>query len=337
MPSGNVIIDKELYCQFLIASQERYSLVGLSELMPNGPAHDSYTRWLSGKKLPPKILWEYAEPMVNKESGFLILDDTVLDKWYGPKIEPALPQYSGRHHRVVNGIDVVNLLWNGTGNPETAEHIPIDFRMYDPKRDGKTKNQHAHEMLELAFHKGFRKILVCADCAYSDLGTLKQIRRYDWSFVMGIKSNRIISLTPHHPEPVSSVATEEGVIGHLRGFGLVKVIKIVRPNRDIDYLVTNETTRSSPVIRAASDRRWKIEELHRGEKQTVGLEKCQSRMQRAQRNHILCSHLAFLATEKHRLEHGCSWAESQFQIIADALRLYLKKPFIPLPPNASAR
>ena len=312
-------------------------MLSLAELFANQPAHDSYTRWLKSMRLKPSIIWEYAQNMVKLNQGYLIIDDTVLDKWYGPKIDCVVKQYSGRRHKVVKGIGVVNLLWNRTKEPEQAEHIPIDFRVYDKKRDNKTKNQHCHDMIESAFQRGFTNVTVLMDSAYSDLGTLKQIRRYQWIFVAGLKRNRLVSLAPHKHQPVSQVATKQGTVCHLKGFGQIKVIKLVRlHSKDIDYdfIATNDTALSSPVIRLANDRRWKIEELHRGEKQTVGLEKCQSRKQRAQRNHILCSNLSFLAAEKHRLENGCSWQESKFRVIADALRDYLRKPFIPLPINA---
>ena len=330
------LINKELYCQYLIASPKRYSQVGLAELFDNDPAHDSYTRWISNTKLKPKILWEYAKPMVKQNEGFLIVDDTVLDKWYGPEIEPVYGQYSGKHHRAVNGIGVINLIWNGKAKPEEAEHIPADFRVYDPERDGKTKNQHCHDLIEGAYRRGFRDLTFLADCSYSDLGTLKQIRRYGWTFVVGIKSNRKVSLSPHKQQSLSEAATQEGVICYLRGFGKVKIIKIERPERrNIDYIATNDLSLSSRVIRQANKRRWKVEEFHRGEKQTVGIERCQSRLQRAQRNHVLCSSLAFLAVEKYRLEHGISWQESEYRVIMDALRDYLKKPFVPIPCNSS--
>ncbi len=332
---NKVSINKELYCQFLIAAQSRYSAVGLAELFNNHPAHDAYARWLSTVKLKPKIVWEYAQNMVDKHSGYLIVDDTVLDKWYGRKIEPVCRQYSGNHHRLVDGIGVVSLLWNKNGEPERAEHIPIDFRIYDKERDGKTKNQHCQNMLESAFHRGFTDMTVLMDSAYSDLKTLKQTRDSRWHFITGLKSNRQVSLIPHDLKAVEEVATTEGKECHLKGYGFVKVIKIVR-DKDIDYLATNHLTLPAPVIREASDRRWKVEEYHRGEKQTIGVEKCQFRRQRAQRNHILCSSLAFLAIEKHRLEYGCSWYESKQKIIADALKEYMEKPFIPFPKNALA-
>lgn len=329
-------INKELYCQFLIAAQGRYSVVGLAELFSNKPAHDAFTRWLDTVKLKPRIIWEYAQKMVNLNSGYLIIDDSVLDKWYSKKIEPVYKQYSGNHHQIVNGIGVINLLWNEHKNPEQAEHIPIDLRVYDIKRDGKTKNEHCHEMLESAFlKKKFNNVIVLMDSAYSDLKTLKKIRDYKWHFIAGLKSNRQVSLNPHEFKSVADVANSSGIECHLRGYGFIKVIKTVF-NKDVKYLATNNLSLSDEVIKEVSNHRWIIEEVHRGEKQTTGIENCQFRNQRAQRNHILCSTLAFLAIEKHRLEFGCSWYESKNRVIADALKQYLDKPFIPFPKNALA-
>ena len=99
-------------------------------------AHDSVNRWLAQKKLTPKMLWQYAEPMVEKRIGYLVIDDTVLDKPYSQEIALVKKQYSGNHHRVVKGIDIVNLLWT-----DGEKMIPVDYRIYDPTKDGKTKNE----------------------------------------------------------------------------------------------------------------------------------------------------------------------------------------------------
>lgn len=326
-----VNISKELYCQFLIAAHQRYSVVELAKLFNNRPSHDSYTRWLNTVKLKPHIIWEYAQQLVEKDKGYLIVDDSVLDKWYGPEIDCACRQYSGKHHRVVNGIGVVNLIWN-----QDKEHIPVDFRIFDKPRDGKKKTDHCHDMLDTAFKRGFKNITVLMDCGYNDLPTLKRIRTYDWKFVCGIESDRIVSLKPHAKSSVARTATLNGIQCHLKGYGFVKIIKIVRLKNDIDYVATNNLSLSGLAIRQANDHRWKVEETHRGEKQTTGVENCQFRNNRAQRNHIFCSTLAFLAAEKHRLEHGTSWYESKHRVIFDALRDYMKKPFVKLPGNATA-
>jgi len=64
----------------------------------------------------------------------------------------------------VDGIGVVSLLWNKNGEPNQAEHIPIDFRVYDRERDGKTKNQHCRNMLESASRRGFANMTILPVC-----------------------------------------------------------------------------------------------------------------------------------------------------------------------------
>ncbi len=139
-----------LYVDFLIASQKQYSGSELSKVSPVEMSHDSVNRWLKKNKLTPKIVWRNAQSMVDLEAGYLIIDDTVLDKPHSRKISLVKNQYSGKHHRTVNGINLINMLWT---NGEKI--VPVDYRAYDPGRDGKTKNDHFREMLDFAEKRGF--------------------------------------------------------------------------------------------------------------------------------------------------------------------------------------
>lgn len=323
---------KEMYTQYLLATFGRHSALWLSELLNFNPAHDSFTRWLKGKKLRPSIIWKHVKSMVNKDRGFLIIDDTVLDKWYSQDIEMVQRLYSGTHHRVVNGIGIIGLLWNEHGDSERSERIVIDFRIFAPKFDGKTKHNHVQEMLKLArYNKGFNPRAVLMDSWYSSLSTLKHIRSFGWIFLAAVKSNRLVSFNDRQHRPVADAATSEGVECHLKGFGFIKAFKLVRPNGDVEYLVTNDLSLSSPVAEKISKRRWKIEEYHRGAKQLTGMENSQARNHRSQRNHISCSILALMALEKRRLKSGISWYSAKQQLIAKSISNYLKKPLIPLP------
>ena len=76
----------ELYVDFLIASQHQYSGVELSKVAPREMAHDAVSRWLTDMELSPKILWQKAAPLVSRKTGYLILDDSVLDKPYATAI-----------------------------------------------------------------------------------------------------------------------------------------------------------------------------------------------------------------------------------------------------------
>lgn len=329
-------VSKDTYSQFLLSTFGRYSMLWLARLLDNQPAHDSWNRWLSQTKQRPSILWDEVKHLVDLSQGYLVLDDTVLDKWYSQHIEMVKYQYSGTHHRKVNGIDIVSLLWTKGKELENAQaHITIDFRVYAPSYDGKDKHDHARDMLESAFYRGFISAVVLMDSWYEDTKTLKLIDSCKWKFIVGIHSNRQVHMHSDEPyRPVADLATYNGTICWMKKYGQVKVFKVVthrRGTEDIDYLATNDLTYSAPDIASANACRWQIEEYHRGAKQLTGLENCQSQHQRAQRNHILCSIRALLALEQWRLSRGIPWYEAKQQLIAEAIANYLKNPTIPLP------
>ena len=326
---------KELYCQFLIAAQNNFTATNFSNHI-EGIAHDSITRFLSQTKLTPNILWEYAKPLVDFTSGSLVVDDTVLDHFFGEKIGLTKWQYSGTHHRVVRGIGLTNLLWT---DEEGKAHIPTDFRVYHPETDGYTKNQHTRQMLTLAKHRGFKPHFVVMDSWYASVDTLHLIDDYDWIFVCGLKGNRIVftkelngKMKKWHIDELP--LPKEGRIVHLKDFGKVRVFLLVAPNGKEDYYATNNLNSTLKDVGDAAALRWRIEEFHRGLKQTTGVEMCQSTTARSQRTHIFCSILSFLALEKKRLEEGITWYESKRRIISDSLFLYLKQPLIKLPTPA---
>ena len=57
---------------------------------------------------------------VTPKTGFLIIDDTVLDKPYSKHIDLVYRQWSGKHHQIVNGINET-IVWTHNGSI-----IPVD-------------------------------------------------------------------------------------------------------------------------------------------------------------------------------------------------------------------
>lgn len=76
--------------------------------------------------------------------GFLVFDDTVIDKNYSRRIELVRSQYSGNAHGIIKGIGVVTCVYV---NPQIDQFWIIDYRIYDPEGDGKTKLEHMLDML----------------------------------------------------------------------------------------------------------------------------------------------------------------------------------------------
>ena len=82
--------------------------------------------------------------MVSDTAAYLIFDDTVINKKYGYNIELTRRQYSGNEHQVVGvlsaakfvGLGIVNCIYF---NPQNEQLWIIDYRIYDPDTDKKTK------------------------------------------------------------------------------------------------------------------------------------------------------------------------------------------------------
>lgn len=317
----------DLYCQFLIAAQRNYTVTELADRLNHQPAHDSFTKWLETDHLTPAMLWKGMKAEVNVHQGDLIIDHTVFDKWYSENMDLVYRQYSGTHHTRVDGIGLTNLLWYSK-----AHHIPLDYRLYDPKTDGKNRNQHARDMLKTAKQRGFKPSWVLMDSEFSALSTLKLIASFGWKFVSGIDRNRLVTFVAHKHHQVQYIPIPKvGCVVHLNGFGMVRIFKIEAEKR-IDYLVTNDVSLSRSAVEKVYARRWEVEVFHRALKQTTGVAKCQARSARAQRNHILCCLRTFVSLERLAIQTGYSVYVKKKQVIEQAISLYLRGPTIQLIP-----
>ena len=127
------------YCQYLLVTQINYTLTNFAAHSSKF-SHDKINRFLKGEKITPRSIWDNVESqLVLTESGYLIFDDTVLDKKHSLSIELVRRQYSGNAKKVIKGIGVVTCVYV---NPELAQFWLIDYRIYDPDNDGKTKLEH---------------------------------------------------------------------------------------------------------------------------------------------------------------------------------------------------
>ena len=79
-----------------------------------------------------------------------------------------------------------------------------------------------------------------------------------------------------------------------------------------------------------------LENYHRDLKQNCGVERCQARSGRAQRNHIGMALRAFLRLEWHFFTTGVSGYEAKLSLIREAIRSYLARPFLILAKQPTA-
>ena len=321
------------YIHFLIAAQRTFSCTEAARCHPEGaptPSHDAFTRLLTRQPPDTEALWQETQGLVRLQGGVLVLDDSTLDKPYAKRIELVTRHWSGKHHRVVWGINLISMVWS-----DGHACIPCDFRVYDKPIGGHNKNEHFRAMLASAQARGFQPACVVFDSWYASLDNLKRIRSYEWSWLTRLKANRQVN-----PEGSGNVAIRSVAIGpagrrvHLKGYGFIKVFRTVSANGDAHYWATNDLKMAVSRFDTWSKRAWSIETYHRGLKQCCGVEQAQVRSARAQTNHIALSIRAFVRLEIHRLQTGVSWYEAKTDIIRQAVRRYLQRPLHTLSPTA---
>src|SRR4051812_44030700 len=281
------------YIDFLIATPKAFCCTEAAAVQPQSPdppAHDAFTRLLHRLEPDPATLWVEARPMVHKEGGLLVLDDSTLDKHYAKKIEPVARHWSGKHKRVVWGINLITLVWT-----DGDRVVPCDYRLYDKANDGLTKNDHFLAMLKQARARGFAPRCVAFDAWYSGKENLKAVRACGWTFLTQVRCNRRVNPDRTGNRPIRDCAIAASGAGvHLEGFGLVKAFRIVARNGDTEHWITNDLTMGEPERLGYAERAWGIEEYHRGLKQHCGAERGQVRYARAVRNHVGCAIRAFV-------------------------------------------
>lgn len=317
------------YIQFLIASPRVVSGTEAARVQPEGEvqsvSHDAFTRLLHRLEPDPQVLWEEARSQVHRRRGVLVLDDTILDKPYSRRMELVRRHWSGKHRRIVDGIGLVTLLWT-----DGRRYIPIDYRIADKPRDGKTNNDHFRDMLATAYERGFQPECVLFDAWYSSLENLKAVRSYGWKWLTRFKSDRTVNPdgTGNRRVDTCDIAST-GTQVHLRGYGFVRVTRIVPTDGDTDdaqHWATGDLEMSESTRRMYASMAWAIEQYHRGLKQYCAVERAQVRSARAQRNHIGLAIRAFVRLEKNRIFTGMSWAEAKLSITRNAVRAYLANP-----------
>lgn len=339
------------YCQFLLASQINYTMTHLAA-HTEAFSHDAVTRYLAGDTLRPRDLWRQVQAdLVPSPGGYLVFDDTVLDKNHSRHIAFVRRQWSGNEHHVIRGIGVVTCVYV---NPDLDRFWVIDYRLYapdGPEGDGRTKPDHVQDMLLAVLnprhpaHKPLPVRAVLMDAWYATRPLLRLIEQGQHRYYCPLKANRRVD--PHWRAtgaraaytyttiadlPWSADAQAHGQDVHLKDFPTghrVRLFRVVLSTERTDYVATNDLPQdSTAAVRDVMSWRWKIEQLHREAKQLTGIERCQARRARSQRNHIACALLVW-----HRLAQVAAATQQtvyavKFGQLAHYLRAQLRRPSV---------
>jgi hypothetical protein len=334
------------YCQYLLSSPINYTLTHFADHSQRF-SHDMITRYLSGDRIPPRLVWEHVKDHIQvTPKGYVIFDDTVLDKRHAHKIALVRRQYSGNAKGVINGIGVVTCVYVERGTTAPAVHPDqdrfffIDYRIYDPDGDGKTKLDHVKEMLSVLVYA--RKLpfqTVLMDSWYATQKVMLHIETLQKTYYCPLKCNRLVddSAGRHPYQRIDRLdwTMREAKAGKrikIRGFPKdhkVKLFRVMSSTRRTEYVVTNDLAQNdTQVAQQACHWRWKIEQFHREAKQVTGLEKCQCRLPRIVRNHIGCAFLVWVRLAQVAYQTGQTIYQVKYGLLADYLKQQLKAPTI---------
>jgi hypothetical protein len=303
-----------------------------------GFSHDAVNRLLRNDKLTGRIIWEHAQgDIVFSPKGCLVFDDSILDKNHSHSIELVRLQYSGNAHGLIKGIGMVNCLYV---NPESGQYWIIDYRIYDPDNDGKSKLDHVREMLTTAVaDKALAFTHVLMDSWYAAKDLILFIESLGKFYYCPLKANRQIddsgSKEPYRR--VDSLTWSEQELTHGKTVKIkdfpkdhkVKLFRVEVCTNRTDWVVTNDFSQDSTQgTQDACALRWKIEQFHRELKQVTGVEKCQARKSRLQRNHIACAVLVWIRLTAIARKTGKTIYQLKQTLLADYLRRELRSPSI---------
>lgn len=323
------------YCQYLLVSQINYTLTNYAD-HPEKFSHDMANRYLAGDEVRPRLVWENVNgQVIQTPDGFLVFDDTVVDKNFSHNIELVRRQYSGNAHGVSKGIGVVTCVYV---NPQIDQFWIIDDRIYDPDGDGKTKLDHMHDMLiNGVYQKNLDFGAVLMDTWYATNDMMLQIEKIGKMYYCPLKDNRQVD-DSGGSKPYQRVdrlewtkeEEQQGKVIKIKGFPAehqVNVFRVALSTQRTDDVVTNEMEQdNTEVVHDVCGFRWKVEQFHRETKQLTVIEGNQCRRARLIRNHIGCAILVWVRLKHVAVETKRTIYRVKHDLLDEYLRQQIKSP-----------
>jgi len=264
-------------------------------------SHDSVNRFLQREAYPPVDLFNESKLGLELKGGTLSVDDSVLDKPYSHHMDLVGYFWSGKHHGVVKGINLITLYYTDV----RGQHRPVNYRIYD-KAEGKTKNDYFQEMLAEVLAWGLEPAFVTGDSWYSSLKNLKTVRHHALGVLFALDSNRLVSVDKGLWVQVQHLEIPEaGLEVWRRGLGQGKLFRTRLQDPLRPYAVhLPDGGQLAAVDRAAfrrwHDQHWQIEQYHRAIKQVCHVEHFQVRGQVPIRNHIFSALCGYVQLQRMR-------------------------------------
>ena len=316
-----------MYMGFLMSEPKSPTCTRLGEVM--GLSHDSVNRFLLRESYEPYDLFKQARGVLNVHGGVLSVDDSTLDKPYSRHMALVGHFWSGKHHRVVKGVNLITLYYT---DPQ-GRGLPVNDRVYDKSED-KTKNDYFLDMLAQVLQWGLEPKCVTGDSWYASVDNLKTVRNHRLGFLFAIESNRKVSLEKGAWAQVQQLEVPvAGVKVWLRDFGEVNVFRTRLKEQVRHYIVWlpesgGYESFGTDDFQELHDQHWKIEQYHRVIKQVCSIEKFQVRNKTPILNHIFAALCGYVHLQQMQfdafIQNAYHWKQDLFnEVVASFVSTFI--------------
>ena len=196
-----------------------------------------------------------------------------------------------------------------------VQYCEVATRMLK-RQSATTKNEHLRQMLRVCQQNQLRYRYVLADNWFSAKENMAFIKiELAKDFVMAIKSNRTVALTPEDQRQgrfvrVDAFPLEENTVVQVHIKGVLFPVLLAQPvftNKDgsvgVLYRVSSDLLLDYGRITAIYQKRWNVEVFHKSVKSNTGLARSPTPTVRTQSNPFFASIYAFFKLEWLKLKH----------------------------------
>jgi hypothetical protein len=251
-----------------------------------------------------------------RSKGYLILDDTIIDKRNFKKYTQWLSWvWSPSDGRYLLGICVVLLIWT-----DGHIRIPLAVRIWK-KGSHKSKIDHAIDLLNDAKYRyQLNPDAVIFDSWYGAAKVLHHIQALGWHWVTKLKSNRVVLDNGLSKGQLKNYWKNYYNSAHLHFNGGIEAF-VAKHGKQ--FFATSLKYLSVDALKKLYKIRQAIEEVFKVLKTNLHLEHCASRDFHSQKTHIYLCLFAFILMENTVHKHNIS--------SIDALQTTLSNLKIPAP------
>jgi hypothetical protein len=312
-----------LYVTGLIVLDARPTQTRVTRVLP-GRCHDALNRLLRTTSWSTRALTGLLVAWIRRmgASGYLCLDDVVVEKAFAKRLPWAGWTYSFAKRRKVYGMHVVVVLWCAT---DGHFRIPVAFRLWRPKRSCaphryQTKLQLAAGMLTELVAARLPFAYLVADTHYTAGWFTRLAGRLGICWV-GTLHPRTTVIWRGRRQPVAELAERlrlawrprlglraAAVTVYAPSYGRLRLVVTRNRHGNHECLATSELDADLSRVVARKRSRWSVETIFRDTKQYAGLGACQCWTDQAMVRHVALVLVGFVVLQQLRLDPSESLA-----------------------------